>query len=412
MSSIHYQAGEAYCERLSLRAIAEAAGTPCYVYSKAALVRKLTEVREAFSGYPTQLCFAVKANSTLGILREIFQLGFGADIVSQGELERALRAGVKADEVVFSGVGKKAEEITRALEVGIHSFNVESRAEFDMIAQIAQAKGVRAPLSFRINPNIDAKTNPKIATGLFSTKFGLVEDEARELAELALNHPHLYLRGVGCHIGSQILDLRPFADAAAKIAAIARSFMDQGHKLEFLDMGGGLGIRYRDEHPPELKDYAHELIKVVKPLGLKLVIEPGRMLVGNMGVLLCTVIANKKTPQKSFVIVDGAMNDLIRPSMYDAYHEITAARQTLASEHLVDVVGPICETGDIFGTDRKLPPLAPGDLVYLQSAGAYGSSMSSNYNSRPRTAEVLVEGDSLRVVRRRESLEDLWRLEE
>ncbi|MBC7660606.1 MAG: diaminopimelate decarboxylase [Chitinophagaceae bacterium] len=401
--------GETHCENVALRTIAEAVGTPSYVYSKASIKSQLQKLKSAFASYPTHICYAVKANSNLTLLSEIFEEDVGADIVSLGELERALKAGVKPSAVAFSGVGKRDDELRRALEVGIFSFNVESLAEVENLARVAKELGKIAPISLRINPNIDVKTNPKIATGLFSTKFGLVEAEALELVQTIAEQKHLRLKGVGCHIGSQILDLSPMKEAAERMASFAAKLVALGQKLEFIDMGGGLGIRYKNEEPPSIKAYAETLINAIKPTGLNLIIEPGRLVVGNAGALLCSVLATKKTPKKSFVIVDGAMNDLVRPAMYDAYHGIACVAKKNGPEALYDVVGPVCETGDIFGENRSLPELKSGDLIYLESAGAYGSSMASNYNTRPRAAEVLVDGDHFKIVKRRESLDDLWR---
>ena len=412
MDQFTYHHGEAHCEDVALKTIAKEIGTPCYVYSKASLSGQVKKLKDAFSAYTTLLCYAVKANSNLSVLKEIFQDGMGADIVSLGELERSLKAGVKPTEVVYSGVGKREDEILRALDVGIYSFNVESKAELENLAQLAKQRGKIAPISLRINPNIDAKTNPKIATGLFSTKFGLVESEAMELVLFAKNNPNLELKGVGCHIGSQITDLKPMAEAAERMVAFARRIIADGHKLEFIDMGGGLGIVYDKEIPPSIDQYAEILISAVKPLGLRLLIEPGRWVVGNAGILLCTVLATKKTPKKSFVIVDGAMNDLVRPAMYDSFHAIQPVLLSEGIEGIHDVVGPICETGDIFGSDRSLPAMIAGDLLYLRSAGAYGSTMASNYNTRTKPAEVMVDGAQFKTVRRREKLEDLWRDEE
>ena len=404
--------GETFCEDVALRKIAADVGTPCYVYSKAFLKNRVQQLRDAFASYPTLICYAVKANSNLSVLREIFKAGTGADIVSVGELERAMKAGVKPQEVVYSGVGKRDDEILRAMDVGIYSFNVESKAEIHNLARLAKARGKKISISLRINPNISVKTNPKIATGLFSTKFGLVEDEALELAHSVKNHPHLQLKGVGCHLGSQILDLDPIAEAAEKMVSFAKLLMEEGHKLEFIDMGGGLGIVYNDEVPPSIEKYAEMLIAAVKPTGLKLLIEPGRWVVGNSGILLNTVMATKKTPKKSFLILDGAMNDLMRPALYEAYHGIFPVKESDGREEHYDVVGPVCETGDIFGEDRSLPHLNAGDLVFIASAGAYGSSMASNYNTRGRPAEVMVDGDRYKIVRRREMLEELWQDEE
>lgn len=412
MEAFREKGGETFCENVALSKIAAEVGTPCYVYSKGFLKSRVQDLRDAFASYPTLICYAVKANSNLSVLKEIFKAGTGADIVSLGELERALKAGVKPEEVVYSGVGKRDEEILRAMDVGIYSFNVESKAEIQNLARLAKAKGKKVRVSLRINPNISVKTNPKIATGLFSTKFGLVEDEALDIAHSLKNHAHLELKGIGCHLGSQILELNPFAEAAEKLVALANHLRDEGHKLEFIDMGGGLGIDYKGEVTPSLEAYAELLISRIKPTGLRLLIEPGRWLVGNSGVFLNTVMATKTTPKKSFLIVDGAMNDLMRPALYDAYHGIFAVKKSQRAENPYDVVGPVCETGDIFGEDRMLPELGTGDLIYIRSAGAYGSSMASNYNTRSRPAEVLVDGDHFKIVRKRERLEDLWRDEE
>ncbi len=413
MDHFNYREQLAYCEDVALEDIARDVGTPCYVYSRSTLLRHVERMRAAFASYPTLPCYAVKANSNLTLLKEIFGAGCGADIVSLGELERSIKAGVDPQKVVYSGVGKRRDEIEAALRYGIYAFNIESTAELELIAQIAKELQVTAPVSLRVNPNIDAKTNPKITTGLFTTKFGMVEKEAQAMAERIKALASLRLVGVGCHIGSQIVDVKPMAEAARRLADFAQSVKAMGHQLEFIDMGGGLGIRYRDEAPPEPEDYADALLGAVRATGLRLLIEPGRVLMGNVGILLCSVIATKQTPEKSFLIVDGAMNDLIRPSMYDSFHAILPVRDRSGVQKKMDVVGPICETGDYFGKDRELPAdLDAGDLVFLRSTGAYGSTMASNYNSRPRAPEVLVDGRHYSIIRRRESLEDLWRLEE
>ncbi|NRA63738.1 MAG: diaminopimelate decarboxylase [Pseudobacteriovorax sp.] len=412
MDYFNHRDGQGYCEDVALAKIAKEVGTPAYIYSKATLDRHLKRFREAFVDYPSVLCFAVKANSNIGVLNQVFKGGFGADLVSGGELKRAVKAGVEPGKIVFSGVGKTKREIEGALDLGILSFNVESPFELASIASIAKEKGVVAPISLRVNPNIDAKTNPKIATGLFSTKFGIVESEVLELAKEIKDLSHVSLVGIACHIGSQITSLQPIQEAAEKMAELAIHLKELGHDLKYLNMGGGLGIRYQDETAPEIEDYAKTLIDTVKPTGLTLVIEPGRVLLGNVGILLTEVIGVKKTPQKTFVIVDGAMNDVLRPSLYDSYHEIVSVNLT-SGDHLekVDVVGPICETGDFFGKDRDLPLMKAGDLLYLRACGAYSSSMASNYNSRPRAPEVLVDGDKYHVVAKREELSDLWERE-
>jgi diaminopimelate decarboxylase len=411
MSAFHDRNDQAYCEDLALSTIAKEVGTPCYVYSKSSILDQCKSILSAFSTYPTMPCYAVKANSNLSILKEIFKTGFGADIVSQGEMERAMRAGVDPRKIVYSGVGKRADEIVAALRTGILAFNVESSAELELIASLAAERQLVAPVSLRVNPNIDARTNPKITTGLFSTKFGLIESEARTLAERVRQLPSLRLVGVGCHIGSQIVDVAPLAEAAMRMTQFAVSLRELGHQLEFIDLGGGVGIRYQSEVPPSMESYAQAILNAVKPTGLKLLIEPGRVVVGNAGVLLCSVLLTKRTPEKNFLIVDGAMNDLVRPTMYDSYHEIKAVKASRGPLEKYDVVGPICETGDYFGKDRELPACAAGDLIYLASSGAYGATMASNYNSRPRAPEVLVDGADYRVIRRRETLQDLWELE-
>lgn len=399
-----------YCEGVPLAKLADAVGTPAYIYSRATLERHARRLRDAFAEYPTLACFAVKANSNLSLLNMIFNEGYGADLVSMGELERALKAGVKPDTIVFSGVGKRLDEIQRALQVGILSFNVESAYELETISSAARALNKVAPICLRVNPNIDAKTNEKIATGLYSTKFGLPETELSELLTRIRGDKHLSMVGMACHIGSQIVELSPLREAAQRMAEISRGLQAQGLPLKLLNMGGGLGIRYRDETPPSLEDYAKTLLEAVRPTGLKLVIEPGRVLIGNVGVLLTRVQGVKRTSVRHFVVLDAAMNDLVRPSLYEAYHEIEPVRApgTTAVNVTCDFVGPICETGDYLGKNREVPLPSAGDLFLIRGAGAYGSSMASQYNSRPRAPEVLVDGDSFRVIRPREDLSSLW----
>ncbi len=398
--------GQVYCEGVGLDRLAHQCGTPLYVYSRATLARHCQELVKSFAGYPTLACYAVKANSNLSVLREIFSHGLGADLVSIGELERSLAAGVAPDRIVFSGVGKRDEEIERALQVGILSFNVESGYELQAIARIAKRLGKVAPVTLRVNPNVDAKTIEKINTGLYTTKFGLPEAEVMQLAAGMRGDASLSLVGVGCHIGSQILDLEPMAAAARRMVAIAGQMQQAGAKLKYLNMGGGLGIRYANESPPVLADYAKTLVSAIKPTGLDLIIEPGRVLVGNVGVLLSRVVGVKSTPAKHFVVLDAAMNDLIRPSLYDAYHAIEPVQSVPAGrrEALVDFVGPVCETGDFLGKDRRVPLPEAGELYFIRGAGAYAASMASQYNTRPRAAEVMVDGERYRIVKPRESL--------
>ena len=408
MDHFTFKGSKAYCEDVSVEDIAREVGTPTYVYSKSTLVRHLGAIKDAFSSYPTLPCFAVKANSNINMLKEIFSHGFGGDLVSLGELKRAEMAGVDPKKVVFSGVGKRPDEIAAAMEFGILSFNVESEFELHMIRDIAKQKGLQAPICLRINPNIDAKTNPKITTGMFSTKFGIVEDEAYNLAEMIKNDPNLQLIGLACHIGSQITDLKPLEEAALRMSDMCLRLKERGHQLKVLNMGGGLGIRYKDEIPPEPSAYGATLISAVKKTGLQLIIEPGRVLMGNVGVLLCQVVGMKKTPSKTFVVVDGAMNDLIRPSMYDSFHEIVLSDRDGGETGVVDVVGPICESGDYFAKDREMVVPKQGELLMVRGCGAYASTMASNYNSRPRAAEVLVDGTEYREIKRRETMDQLW----
>lgn len=409
-----YRQGHAYCEDEPLARLADHYGTPLYVYSGATLRRHCENFVQAFQSYPTLACFAVKACSNMALLRMIGESGLGADIVSVGELERAVQAGIDPSRIVFSGVGKQVHEMQRAVDLEIYAFNVESDFELAQLNQAAGEMGKRARVSLRVNPHIDAKTNPKIATGLHSTKFGMTEDSADALLLNWSLYPHLDLVGMSCHIGSQILDLQPLRQAAESMARMARRLHDRGHALEFIDMGGGLGIRYKEEIPPTLEEYAQTLIDVLKPTGLRLLVEPGRVIAGNAGIMLTRVLGVKDTGQKRFVIVDGAMNDLLRPTLYESFHDILPAEQPddQGSEQLVDVVGPICETGDFLGLDRKLGFVKEGDLLFVRGTGAYAASMASQYNSRPRAAEVLIDQNKVNLIRRRETLSDLWALEQ
>lgn len=413
MDFFSYHDGQLSCEQLPLAQIAELVGTPTYVYSRGAISERCRAILQAFSSYPTTACFAVKSNSNLTLLRDIFSHGFGADLVSLGELERALLAGAQPSKIVFSGVGKRNDEIARALEVGIATFNVESAYELEQIASVAAARGDIAPICLRINPNIDAKTNPKIATGLYSTKFGLPENEIDDLVARIKELPSLRLIGLACHIGSQIVDLAPLRDAALRLTELSQRLMSAGFKLELIDLGGGLGIRYGEENPPTLADYAGEILRAVRPTGLPLVIEPGRAVIGNAGVLLTKVLGVKKTPHKSFVVIDAAMNDLLRPTLYNAYHAVepVGLKNTQGSMELCDFVGPICETGDYLAKDRQTVPPKVGDLYVIRSCGAYGASMASHYNSRTIASEILVDEDRYFVIRQRESLNRLWEME-
>lgn len=414
MDFFQYKSGQLHCEDLRLADLADKYGTPSYIYSRATLLRHCRRLLKAFENYPTTACFAVKSNSNLTVLRTIFGEGFGADLVSAGELERSLKAGVAPEKIVFSGVGKLDHEIIDGLNADILSFNVESDFELRSIARLAKDAGKVARVSLRINPNIDAKTNEKIATGLYSTKFGIPETELAAHLAIVKDSPNLKLVGVACHIGSQITELSPLRDAATRMAQVAKDVVAAGFQLELVDMGGGLGIRYSSESTPELEDYASTLISAIKPTGLRLVIEPGRVLVGNIGILLSRVIGVKKTPQKNFVILDAAMNDLMRPTLYGSYHDIVPVNETAANEEpqLCDFVGPICETGDYIGKDRSAPVPKAGDLFAVRGCGAYAAIMASNYNSRGIAPEIMIDGRDANIVRRRQKPAEIWQYEE
>jgi len=417
MHHFQYRGDALFCEDVPLAQIAEAVGTPVYVYSHATLERHFRVFDGAFAAHDHLVCYSVKASSNLALLRTLFSFGAGADIVSAGELFRALRAGGDPRKIVFSGVGKRDDEIEYALETGILAFNVESVAELKEIDRVAGRLGKRAPIALRVNPDVDAETHPYISTGLKKNKFGISVDAAREAYRLARSLPNLWVRGIDCHIGSQLTKTAPFRDAIGRVAVLAREIVADGAKLELLDVGGGLGIPYQEEgeEPPSPADYAAAITEAIAPfagLGLKIICEPGRVIVGNAGVLLTRVLYLKQGDAKSFTIVDAAFNDLIRPAFYGSYHGIKPVVRREGETWVTDVVGPICETGDFLARDRSMIQPAQGDLLALMSAGAYGFTMSSNYNSRPRAAEVLVKGDRFAVVRRREELEDLVRGEE
>jgi len=406
-----YRGAHLYAEGVALADVAEKVGTPCYVYSRAHIEAQWRAFDQAFGARDHLVCYAVKANSNLAVLNVLARLGSGFDIVSVGELERVLAAGGDPGKVVFSGVGKGEHEMERALEAGIACFNVESEAELERLNAVAGRIGRHAPVSLRINPDVDAKTHPYISTGLKENKFGIPMHEALAVFHRALGMPHLRVVGVDCHIGSQLTELAPFADAVERVAALLDALSAGGLSVHHLDLGGGLGIRYRDEQPPSPAEYVAALLRKLdvhadKHRHLKIVIEPGRAIVGNAGVLLTRVQYLKHNEAKNFAIVDAAMNDLMRPALYDAWQDIIPVAKRDAAVQRYDVVGPVCETGDFLGHDRALS-LQPGDLLAVCSAGAYGSSMSSNYNTRPRAAEVMVDGGKYHVVRRRETIEDL-----
>ncbi len=408
MDHFQYRGDSLYAESLPLGRIAADYGTPCYVYSRATLERHWRAFDDALGDHPHLVCFAVKANSNLAVLNLLARLGSGFDIVSVGELERVLAAGGEPGKVVFSGVGKRADELARALEVGIRCFNVESEAELALLDRVAGERGLQAPVSLRVNPDVDAKTHPYIATGLRENKFGIAFEEAAAAYRRAAELAHIRLVGIDCHIGSQLTELAPFLDALDRVLALADELSTSGLGLEHLDLGGGLGIRYTDEMPPEPAVYAAALKQRLGQRRYEILIEPGRAIAGNAGVLLTRVEYLKPTPHKDFAIIDAAMNDLLRPALYQAVQEILPVeRRTGGRAGEYDLVGPVCETGDFLGKGRRLS-LAPGDLLAVRSSGAYGFTMSSNYNTRPRAAEVMVDGDRAYLVRRRETIPELF----
>ena len=412
MDFFQYKNEQLYVEDLPVKQLSEEFGTPLYIYSRATLERHWHAFDSALGKHPHLICYAVKANSNIGILNVMAKLGSGFDIVSQGELERVLEAGGEASKVVFSGVAKSRAEIMRALEVGIRCFNVESVAELYHINQIAGEMEKIAPISLRVNPDVDAHTHPYISTGLKENKFGVSVDEAREVYKLAATLPHVKITGMDCHIGSQLTELQPFLDATDRLIRLIEQLKEDGITLKHLDLGGGLGVTYTDETPPHPSDYATALLNKLKNYeDLEIILEPGRAIAANAGILLAKVQYLKSNESRNFAITDTGMNDMIRPALYEAYMNIIEIDRTLGREKAIyDVVGPVCETSDFLGKQRKLA-IAEGDYIAQRSAGAYGASMSSNYNSRPRTAEVLVDRDKAHLIRRRESLSELWALE-
>lgn len=401
------RAGELHAEGVALSAVAQQFGTPAYVYSRAHIEGQYRAYTDALAGLPHLVCFAVKANSNLGVLNVLARLGAGFDIVSRGELERVLAAGGDPHRVVFSGVGKTRDDMRRALEVGVHCFNVESTDELERLQQVAAELGVVAPISLRVNPDVDAGTHPYISTGLKENKFGIDIADAEAVYARAAELPNLQILGVDCHIGSQLTTLPPFLDALDRLLALIDRLAERGIVLRHLDLGGGLGVRYRDEQPPLAGDYIQAIRERIAGRHLTLVFEPGRFIVANAGILLTRVEYLKHTAHKDFAIVDAAMNDLIRPALYQAWMAVEPVTARQGEARRYDLVGPICETGDFLAKDRELV-LAEGDLLAIRSAGAYGFTMSSNYNTRGRAAEVMVDGDQAHLVRRRETLEELF----
>lgn len=408
MDHFEYRNGRLHAEDVPVVDIAAAVGTPCYIYSRATIERHWHAFDRAFGDHPHLICYAVKANSNLAVLNVLARLGSGFDIVSVGELERVLAAGGDPRKIVFSGVGKRRDELERALAVGIHCFNVESETELTLLEQVAAARSRRAPVSLRINPDVDANTHPYISTGLKQNKFGIDVERALAVYLRAAVSPHLEVVGVDCHIGSQLIRVAPFVDALERVLALVTRLEGQGIRIRHLDLGGGLGIRYRDEEPPLPADHAAALMEHLRGTPYEILIEPGRAIVGNAGILVTQVELLKRGEDKNFAVVDAAMNDLLRPALYSAWQAIIPVTPRAGGEpRRYDVVGPICETGDFLGRDRELR-IEPGDLLAVRSAGAYGFSMSSNYNSRPRAAEIMVDGDRFQVVRRRETVVELF----
>jgi len=407
MTAFAYHSGQLCVEGMVLAEIAKQFGTPCYVYSRSAIEQRWRAFDSALTTQKHLICYAVKANSNLAVLNVMVRLGSGFDIVSVGELERALKAGGEPGKIVFSGVGKKADEMQRALEVGIKCFNVESLAELDRLNQVAGAMGKVAPVSLRVNPDVNAETHPYIATGLKENKFGIAFNDALTGYEKAASMANLNVVGINCHIGSQITSMTPFVDALDRLMALVQKIEATGIALEHINVGGGLGICYRDETPPSAREYADEVCARFANIEHELILEPGRSIVGNAGVLLTQVEYLKQTPDRNFAIVDAAMNDLLRPSLYSAWHDILPlSKQEAEVIEQVDIVGPICETGDFLGKERHLS-LQQGDLLAVLSAGAYGFTMASTYNSRPKICEVMVDGGKVFEIRRRETVEEL-----
>lgn len=407
MDYFNYRQGRLYAEDVDVHEIAQTYGTPCYIYSRATIERHWRAFDNALGAHSHLVCYAVKANSNLAVLNILARLGSGFDIVSVGELQRVLRARGDPAKVVFSGVGKREDEMRQALEAGIRCFNIESESELERLNRIAMKSQSRAPVSLRVNPDVDAKTHPYISTGLRENKFGIGIENAYEVYRRAAQLPGINIVGIDCHIGSQLTDLSPFIDALGRVLKLARRLESEAIQVRHLDLGGGLGIRYRDERPPLPDEYAGAIFKALEDSPYEILLEPGRAIMGNAGILVSRIEYLKHSAEKNFAIVDAAMNDLMRPALYDAWQEIIPVSLGATGQSLnYDVVGPVCETGDFLGKDRALSVIA-GDLLAIRSAGAYGFSMSSNYNSRPRAAEIMVDGSQTHLVRERETLDQL-----
>ncbi len=408
MHHFQYRDNSLYAEEVPVKLIAEEVGTPLYIYSYATLTRHFSVFDQALDEIDHLVCYSVKANSNIAVLRTLAKLGSGFDIVSGGELYRVLLAGGDPSRVVFSGVGKTDEEIEFALENNILMFNVESEAELEVINEIAGRLGKKAPISLRVNPDVDPKTHPYISTGLAKNKFGIPWEYALETYEKALSLENIEVVGIDAHIGSQLTEVSPFIEAMEKLLGLIDKIEEKGATIKYFDLGGGLGIRYKDENPPHPEEYAAEIKKLLGDRKITMLFEPGRVIVGNAGIFVTKVLYTKKTTKKNFIIVDGAMNDLVRPALYGAYHEIQPVIKEERGNNIVaDVVGPICESDDFFAKDREVYPFKRGDLMAIMSAGAYGFSMASNYNSRPRVAEVMVKGNEFAIIRQRETYPEL-----
>lgn len=409
MNDFHYRNNELWCEDVPLKAIARKAGTPTYVYSRRTLERHFTVFDRSFEKIDHLVCFSAKSNSNTAILRLFAREGGGVDIVSGGELYRALQAGVDPRKIVYSGVGKRVDEIEFALETGILLFNIESLQELEVIDACAGRLGKKAPIALRVNPDVDPQTHPYISTGLKENKFGINVKKSVEAYRQARNLPNVEIMGVSCHIGSQVTKISPFVDALKRLKRLVNLLRKEGIRIRYLDLGGGLGITYREEEPPHPSEYARAVMKAAKDLDVTFIFEPGRVIVGNAGILLTKVLYTKTNEDKRFIVVDAGMNDLMRPSLYSSYHGIQPVLKSRRETVTADVVGPICESGDYLAKGRDLPLFERNELMAVMSAGAYGFSMSSNYNSRPRAAEVLVDGSQFSVIRRRETYRDLVR---
>ena len=409
MNGFEYKGDELFVEDVPVRKIVASVDSPVYIYSEKALTDSYSSYQEAFKGHRNIIAYAMKANGNLQILSRLGKLGSGADVVSGGELFRASKAGIPSDRIVFAGVGKTEAEMREAIDAGILMFNVESGMELDRLSRVAASMGKTAPVALRVNPDVDPKTHPYISTGMKKSKFGIPVDQALEEYLRASRLPGIRIVGIHQHIGSQLTEISPFRDAFDRMVTFARLLKDNGIQVSWLDVGGGLGIRYGDEKPPTPREVAHEILSRLEGLDVGIILEPGRSIVGNAGILVTKVQYFKETSVKMFYIADAGMNDLIRPSLYGAYHDLWPVLRRTGSGKKGDLVGPVCETGDFLVQDRELPAADPGDLLAVMSAGAYGFAMASNYNARPRPAEVLVSGDRFSVIRARETYEDLIR---